>query len=354
MLGKLSWDAIPLDQPIPLVAVGVVVAGASSACSLWIVVKGWVPYLWREWITSVDHKRIGVMYCLLALVMLLRGFIDAIMMRSQQALAFHSAGLPAARALRPDLLGPRHDHDLLRGHAVRDRPDELRRAAAARRARRRLPDAELGQLLADRRRARCWSTSRWSSASSRAPAGCPIRRCRSCSYSPGVGVDYYLWSLQISGVGTLLTGHQLRHHHPEDARARHDLSAHADVLLDGAGLQPADRRRLPDPDRDLGDAAARPLPRLPFLHQRSRRQHDDVHEPHLGLGASGGLHPDPAGVRRLLRGGLDLLRQAAVRLPLDGDGDHGDLPALLHGLAAPLLHHGRRRRRQRLLRHHDA
>ena len=62
---------------------------------------------------------------------------------------------------------------------------------------------------------------------------------------------------------------------------------------------------------------------------------------------------DPAGVRRLLRGGLDLLRQAAVRLPLDGDGDHGDLRALLHGVAASFLHHGRGRRRQRLLRHHD-
>ena len=51
-----------------------------------------MPYLWREWITSVDHKRIGVMYCVLALVMLLRGFIDAIMMRSQQALAFRLRG----------------------------------------------------------------------------------------------------------------------------------------------------------------------------------------------------------------------------------------------------------------------
>ena len=44
------------------------------------------PYLWREWLTSVDHKKIGVMYILLALVMLLRGFSDAIMMRSQQAI----------------------------------------------------------------------------------------------------------------------------------------------------------------------------------------------------------------------------------------------------------------------------
>ena len=59
----------------------------------WIVIRGHLPYLWREWITSVDHKRIGVMYMLLALVMLLRGFIDAIMMRSQQALAFHARRL---------------------------------------------------------------------------------------------------------------------------------------------------------------------------------------------------------------------------------------------------------------------
>ena len=49
--------------------------------------KGWWPYLWREWLTSVDHKRIGVMYVLLALVLLLRGFIDAMMMRSQLAVA---------------------------------------------------------------------------------------------------------------------------------------------------------------------------------------------------------------------------------------------------------------------------
>ncbi|MFX8156604.1 cbb3-type cytochrome c oxidase subunit I, partial [Acinetobacter baumannii] len=48
--------------------------------------KKW-SYLWNEWITSVDHKKIGVMYCILAIVMLLRGFADAIMMRSQLAVA---------------------------------------------------------------------------------------------------------------------------------------------------------------------------------------------------------------------------------------------------------------------------
>src|SRR5262245_32911613 len=91
MFGKLTWDAIPWNQPIPLVA-GAVVVLAVLAIVIWVVLKGYLPYLWREWITSVDHKRIGVMYTLLGVVMLLRGFIDAIMMRSQQAIAFRAAG----------------------------------------------------------------------------------------------------------------------------------------------------------------------------------------------------------------------------------------------------------------------
>src|SRR6267154_202878 len=86
LLGKLSGTAIPFDQPI--------VMGASAFMVLamvlivgWITLKGYWPYLWNEWLTSVDHKRIGVMYCVLALVMMLRGFSDAIMMRAQQAVA---------------------------------------------------------------------------------------------------------------------------------------------------------------------------------------------------------------------------------------------------------------------------
>src|ERR1700731_1544409 len=86
MFGKLTWDVIPWSQPIPLVAGSVVVLIVLAILS-WVVLKGYLPYLWREWITSVDHKRIGVMYIVLALVMLLRGFSDAIMMRSQQAVA---------------------------------------------------------------------------------------------------------------------------------------------------------------------------------------------------------------------------------------------------------------------------
>jgi len=80
MLGKLTWNAIPWDQPIPLVA-GSAVFSIAIAVVAWVVLKGHLPYLWREWITSVDHKRIGIMYMMLGLVMLVRGFVDAIMMR---------------------------------------------------------------------------------------------------------------------------------------------------------------------------------------------------------------------------------------------------------------------------------
>src|SRR5271154_4966164 len=89
MFGKLTWGAIPFDQPIPLFA-GAIVIVVIVGVLAFITVKGWIPYLWSEWITSVDHKHMGIMYVTLVAVMLLRGFIDAIMMRSQQAIAFQS------------------------------------------------------------------------------------------------------------------------------------------------------------------------------------------------------------------------------------------------------------------------
>jgi len=86
MWGKLSWEAIPLHEPIIMIT-SAVVALTITAVLAWVVVKGHLPYLWKEWLSSVDHKRIGVMYIVLALVMLLRGFADALLMRSQQAVA---------------------------------------------------------------------------------------------------------------------------------------------------------------------------------------------------------------------------------------------------------------------------
>ena len=104
----------------------------SRGSAIWVWRNGWWPYLWHEYITSTDHKHIGVMYIVLALLMLVRGFADAIMMRiAAVARDRPIAGFSAARALQPDLLGARHDHDLLRGDAVRHRVHELRRSACS-------------------------------------------------------------------------------------------------------------------------------------------------------------------------------------------------------------------------------
>src|SRR5262249_34297412 len=108
MLGKLTWAAIPFDEPLPLLSGGVVVIVILAVLAL-VVVKGWLPYLWREWVTSVDHKRIGVMYMTLGLVMLLRGFSDAIMMRTQQAMAIGDA---------QGYLPPQHYDQIFSAHGV--------------------------------------------------------------------------------------------------------------------------------------------------------------------------------------------------------------------------------------------
>src|SRR3954447_13953994 len=88
--GKLTLDAIPFHEPIALITSIVVLLGAGAVAAL-ITLKGWWPYLWNEYITSTDHKKIGIMYIVLALVMLVRGFADAIMMRAQQAVAVGSS-----------------------------------------------------------------------------------------------------------------------------------------------------------------------------------------------------------------------------------------------------------------------
>lgn len=86
MFGRLSWSDIPFDDPIIMGAItsstilGAVILGLVTYYKKW-------GYLWREWFTTVDHKKIGIMYIILAGVMLLRGFADAVMMRAQQAIA---------------------------------------------------------------------------------------------------------------------------------------------------------------------------------------------------------------------------------------------------------------------------
>jgi cytochrome o ubiquinol oxidase subunit 1 len=204
MFGKLSWEAIPFEQPIPLIASGVVAVGILGVLA-WVVIAGHLPYLWREWITSVDHKRIGVMYLLLSLVMLVRGFADAVMMRSQQAVAFQSEGY----------LDPAHYDQVFSAHGTimiffGAMPFVIGLMNFV------LP-LQLG--VRDVAFPTLNSVSFWLTATGAllvnvslvigefARTGWLVYPPLSGSeYSPGVGVDYYLWAIQISGVGTLLTG----------------------------------------------------------------------------------------------------------------------------------------------------
>jgi cytochrome o ubiquinol oxidase subunit 1 len=204
MLGKLTWAAIPFDQPIPMIASGVV-ALAILAVLGWVVIKGHLPYLWREWITSVDHKRIGVMYTLLAMVMLLRGFSDAIMMRAQQALAFHGQGF----------LPPEHYNQIFSAHGTImiffvAMPFMIGLMNFVVPLQLGVRDVAFPTLN---------SVGFWLTATGAllvnislvvgefARTGwLPYPPLSELAYSPGVGVDYYLWSLEISGVGTLVAG----------------------------------------------------------------------------------------------------------------------------------------------------
>src|SRR4030095_8569003 len=90
LLGRLGWDAIPLHEPILLATFAGVAVGGGALFALLTKLKAW-GWLWRAWICSIDHKKIGIMYIILGLVMLLRGFADALMMRAQQAVAFGDA-----------------------------------------------------------------------------------------------------------------------------------------------------------------------------------------------------------------------------------------------------------------------
>lgn len=134
MFGKLSLDAVPFHEPIVMVTIAGIILGGLALVGLITYFGKWT-YLWKEWLTSVDHKRLGIMYIIVAIVMLLRGFADAIMMRSQPGSCLGGrSGFPATSPLRSDLHRARRDYDLLRGDAFRYRSDEPGGSAADRRA----------------------------------------------------------------------------------------------------------------------------------------------------------------------------------------------------------------------------
>lgn len=205
LLGNLTLNVIPLHSPIIVVAGLFMVFAFIATCLLITIYHKW-SYLWHEWITSVDHKKIGIMYLILSALMLLRGFSDAILMRSQQAMA---AGTNTG------FLPPEHYNQIFTAHGV----IMIFFVAMP------LMFALLNMVVPLQIGARdvaypyLNSLSFWLTfvgamlcnaslviGDFAATGWLAYPPLSELYYSPSVGVDYYIWSLQISGVGTLLAG----------------------------------------------------------------------------------------------------------------------------------------------------
>ncbi|MEP1896527.1 MAG: cytochrome o ubiquinol oxidase subunit I [Alloalcanivorax venustensis] len=205
IFGRLSWDAIPLHDPVIVATFVVVAIGGAALLGALTYYRVW-GYLWKEWFTSIDHKKIGIMYMVLGLVMLLRGFADAIMMRIQQAWAFGDA---------TGYLPPDHYDQIFTAHGV----IMIFFVAMP------LITGIMNYIIPLQIGARdvafpfLNNFSFWMTASGAALVMASLfigefAKTGWLAYpplsgimeSPGVGVDYYLWALQIAGVGTLLSG----------------------------------------------------------------------------------------------------------------------------------------------------
>ena len=205
MFGKLTLEAIPYHDPIIMGAVGGMILGGLLVCAALTYFKKW-KWLWSEWLTSVDHKKIGVMYIIVAILMLLRGFADAIMMRTQMAIASTGA---------EGFLPPHHYDQVFTAHGV------IMIFFMAMPFMVGLMNIVIPLQIGARDVAFPFlnSLSFWLfmvgvvlmnlslAVGEFAQTGwLAYPPLSGLAFSPGVGVDYWIWSLQISGIGTLLTG----------------------------------------------------------------------------------------------------------------------------------------------------
>lgn len=205
MLGKLTLNDIPYHEPIIIGTVAGILLIAAIGITLITYFGKWT-YLWKEWFTTVDHKRIGVMYVVVGLVMLLRGFADAAMMRSQQFLASSS---------QEGFLPPHHYDQIFSAHGV------IMIFFVAMPLIIGLMNIIIPLQIGARDVAFPFmnNVSFWLTASAVILVNLSLAigefaktgwlaypPLSGKEYSPGVGVDYWIWSLQLSGLGTLLTG----------------------------------------------------------------------------------------------------------------------------------------------------
>lgn len=205
ILGRLSWEAIPYHEPILLATFAMVALGGLALLAVLTRFRLWGP-LWRDWVCSIDHKKIGIMYIALGIVMLLRGFADALMMRAHQAVAFGD---------NPGFLPPHHYDQIFTAHGV----IMIFFVAMP------LVTGFMNYVVPLQIGARdvafpflnnfsFWMTAGGAGLVMMSLFVGEFARTGWLAYpplsgllqSPDVGVDYYLWSLQVAGIGTTLSG----------------------------------------------------------------------------------------------------------------------------------------------------
>ncbi|NIG99239.1 MAG: cytochrome o ubiquinol oxidase subunit I [Buchnera aphidicola (Periphyllus acericola)] len=205
MFGKLSWKDIPFHEPIIVVTYICIFLVSMVVTCLITYFKKW-EYLWKEWFTSLDHKRIAIMYIILAFIMLFRGFVDAIMMRIQQYLA--SLKNPSS------FLPPHHYDQIFTAHGV------IMIFFVAMPLIIGLMNLVVPLQIGARDLAFPFlnNLSFWLTFSAVVLINLSLGvgefaktgwlaypPLSEMTFSPGVGVDYWIWCLQIAGLGTTLT-----------------------------------------------------------------------------------------------------------------------------------------------------
>ncbi|GJD60386.1 cytochrome o ubiquinol oxidase subunit I [Methylobacterium frigidaeris] len=205
LFGRFTIESLPLHEPIVVVTFVVVALGGLAILGALTRYKLWGP-LWRDWLTSVDHKKIGIMYMVLGLVMLLRGFADAALMRSQQAIAHGGA---------EGFLPPHHYDQIFTAHGV------IMIFFVAMPLVTGLMNFVVPLQIGARDVAFPFlnNFSFWMTAGGvvltmmslfvgefAATGWLAYPPLSNIAYSPSTGVDYYIWALQIAGVGTTLSG----------------------------------------------------------------------------------------------------------------------------------------------------
>lgn len=203
LLGRLSIDYLPQDMITQGGAASMALIGLFAIAAMFYF-KKWT-WLWENWLTTLDAKKIGVMYIIVAVIMGLRGVADALMIRVQQIV-----GSGGGEFVNSDTF-----QQVFSAHGT------IMIFFVAMGLMFGLINLVLPLMIGARDVAFPFlnSVSFWLFVAGMilinismmiggfSPGGwLGYPPLTGLEYSPGPGVDYWIWSLQIAGIGSLLSG----------------------------------------------------------------------------------------------------------------------------------------------------